>query len=61
MHNDDLSRATWRTSSYSGNSGNCVEVAVAESVVGVRDSTNRDSGVLVVSREEWRKFANALK
>ncbi|MGH3096557.1 MAG: DUF397 domain-containing protein [Streptosporangiales bacterium] len=26
----DFSRASWRTSSYSGNSGNCVQVAFAD-------------------------------
>lgn len=35
---NDLSHAQWLRSSYSSNSGNCVEVAVTESVVGVRDS-----------------------
>ena len=28
MHRHDLSRAVWRTSSYSGQNGACVEVAV---------------------------------
>ena len=29
METPDLSRAQWRTSSYSGSNSNCVEVAVA--------------------------------
>ena len=37
----DLSRAEWRKSSYSGQSGNCVEVARnLPGLVAVRDSKN---------------------
>ena len=61
MHSDDLSRTTWRKSSYSGNSGNCVEVAVTEAVVGVRDSKNRNGGALIVGCEQWQAFIKTLK
>jgi hypothetical protein len=61
MRNDDLSRATWRRSSYSGNSGNCVEIAIAKSVVRVRDSKNRNGGVLYVGIRDWNEFLCALK
>jgi len=35
---DDLPHAQWRKSTYSGNTGNCLEAAISDSVVGVRDS-----------------------
>ena len=37
----DLPRAQWRKASYSGNSGNCVEVADLGHAVAVRDSRSR--------------------
>ena len=38
VHDIDLSSAQWKKSSYSGNSGNCVEVADLGTVVVIRDS-----------------------
>lgn len=49
----DLSRAQWRKSSYSGNSGNCVEVADLGHDVAVRDSKDPYGPVLVIARDEW--------
>jgi Domain of unknown function (DUF397) len=58
----DLSRAEWRKSSYSGQSGNCVEVARnVPGLVAVRDSEEPDGEKLVVSRETWRAFLLALR
>lgn len=57
----DLSRAEWRKSSYSSQSGNCVEVARnLSSLVAVRDSKEPDGARLVVSRETWRVFLKGL-
>lgn len=61
MHSNDLTRATWRKSTYSGNSGNCVDVAVTELGVVVRDSKGPETGMLVVSRGEWRAFLATIK
>ena len=53
----DLSCAEWRKSSYSSQSGNCVEVARnLPGLVAVRDSKEPDAGRLVVSREAWQVF-----
>jgi hypothetical protein len=53
----DLSCAEWQKSSYSGQSGNCVEVARnLPGLVAVRDSKEPDIGRLVVSREAWQVF-----
>jgi hypothetical protein len=56
----DLSRAEWRKSSYSGNSGNCVEVADLGQAVAVRDSKDREEAVLMFPADEWRAFINRL-
>jgi hypothetical protein len=52
----DLARAQWRRSSYSGNTGNCVEVADLGNEVAVRDSKDPSGSVLVVSRYQWQRF-----
>jgi hypothetical protein len=58
----DLSRAEWRKSSYSGQSGNCVEVARdLPGLVAVRDSKEPGGAKLVVSREAWRMFIRAAR
>ena len=56
----DLSRAEWRKSSYSSQSGNCVEVARnLPGLVAIRDSKAPDGAKLMVSREAWRAFLKA--
>jgi hypothetical protein len=48
--------ATWRKSSHSDSSGNCVEVAEADAI-GVRDSKQDGHGpTLEFSPIAWRKF-----
>jgi hypothetical protein len=52
----------WRTSSYSGQNGDCVEVAGnLTGVVAVRDSKDRGGPVLVVGPDEWRVFTDGVK
>jgi Domain of unknown function (DUF397) len=51
----------WRTSTYSGSEGNCVEVADTARVVLVRDSTDRGGAVLTLSADTWRAFLGAIK
>lgn len=59
----DLSRATWRTSTYSnGSGGNCVEVALnLPGIAAVRDSKNRTGAVLAVSKRTWSEFIQTIK
>jgi hypothetical protein len=53
----DLSRAQWRWSSYSGNSGNCVEVVQLGNNVAVRDSSDHARGpVLIFEPDTWSAF-----
>jgi hypothetical protein len=47
----------WFKSSYSGSQGDsCVEVAVTEQAVLVRDSKDRNGPHLTVEREAWARF-----
>ena len=57
----DLSRAQWRKSSYSGNSGNCVEVAIAGSNVGIRDSNDPCGPMLILTLQMWQALVDVLK
>ncbi len=63
QHDDqpNLEPAVWRKSSYSGTSGNCVEVATnLPGLVAIRDSKDPDGPKLVVSVEEWREFIHRI-
>jgi len=57
----DLSRAQWRKSSYSGNTGNCVEVAILDGAAVVRDSKDQDGLKLFIKRGQWNAFIEFLK
>ena len=61
MHTSSLLNATWRKSTYSSANGTCVEVAVVEPVVGVRDSKKIDAGHLTVPAAEWATFLAAVR
>ena len=58
----DLSRAEWRKSSYSSQSGNCVEVARnLPRFVAVRDSKEPEGARLVVSMSAWQVFMTKVR
>ncbi|NEA89886.1 DUF397 domain-containing protein [Streptomyces sp. SID7958] len=51
------SELAWFKSSYSGTQGDdCVEVAVAEQAVHVRDSKDVTRSAFAVGREGWGRF-----
>ena len=55
-------RAAWRKSSYSGQSGDCIEVADGPpDTVGVRDSKNRDGPALLFTPGTWRTLLRRVK
>lgn len=59
----DLTRAEWRTASYSSvNGGNCVEVARnLPGIVAVRDSKDREGPALIFGTADWQAFTAGLK
>jgi Domain of unknown function (DUF397) len=67
MREPDLSRATWRKSSYSnGTGGSCVQIAVltdtpGEHDIAVRDSKDPQGPALTFTARHWRDFIAAIK
>ncbi|MGH3589203.1 MAG: DUF397 domain-containing protein [Pseudonocardia sp.] len=58
----DLHHATWRTSSYSNNGGECVEVADQSGFVLVRDSKlGAASPILTVTTAQWHALLTAIR
>jgi hypothetical protein len=57
----DLAQANWVKSSYSGNSGQCVEVARnLPGIVAVRDSKDPNGPALVFTPDEWVAFTRGI-
>ncbi|MFE7166964.1 DUF397 domain-containing protein [Streptomyces sp. NPDC057616] len=63
MRIPDLSKATWRKSSYSGGGGgNCLEVADGHPThIPVRDSKTPQGPVLTFRPQTWTAFVEDLK
>jgi Domain of unknown function (DUF397) len=62
MTSIDLSRATWRKSSYSSQNGACIEAADnLPGTVVVRDSKDPQGPVLGFSDHDWRAFVRQIK
>lgn len=69
MHASDLSRATWRKSSYSnGTGGSCVEITMLNAsasssrpAIAVRDSKDPHGPVLAFTATEWLDLTSRIK
>jgi hypothetical protein len=60
MH--DLRRAEWRTSTFSGGNGSCVEVASnLPGIIAVRDSKDRQGPALLFTPDEWTAFLAGVR
>ncbi|MEV4459756.1 DUF397 domain-containing protein [Microbispora sp. NPDC004025] len=55
-----ITESQWRISTRC-NGGNCVQVAILDGMVALRDSKNPGHGVLLYSPEEWRRFVASAK
>ena len=62
MSAPNIETATWRKSSYSGEGGDCVEVAAGfPGVLPVRDSKDLSGPKLAFDTQSWASFMMALK
>lgn len=58
----ELARVHWRKSSYSGTSGNCIEVAeLTDGARAVRDSKDPNGPALVFTPAEWAAFTAGVR
>ncbi|MFJ6460261.1 DUF397 domain-containing protein [Streptomyces sp. NPDC091387] len=57
----ELASTTWRKSSYSGQGGDCIEVAGLTTRTAVRDSKNPTGPALVLSDRAWAAFVAEAK
>ncbi|GAA2809932.1 DUF397 domain-containing protein [Kitasatospora sp. CM 4170] len=58
----DLSAARWRKSTFSGQGGQCVEVADGfTDVVPVRDSKDPHGPALIFPSAAWHSFVDAVR
>jgi predicted secreted Zn-dependent protease len=61
-HHQDLSRAAWRKSTYSGQDGNCVEIATnIAGLIAIRDSKNPAGPALNFAHSDWAAFIQGIK
>ncbi|KGI79289.1 hypothetical protein IL38_24475 [Actinopolyspora erythraea] len=62
MTPDSLADAVWRKSTRSNGTGACVDVGIAPSAAGVRDTKlGNESPTLAFTRSQWGSFLDALK
>ncbi|KPI01821.1 protein of unknown function DUF397 [Actinobacteria bacterium OK074] len=62
MSTHEFETATWRSSSYSGQTGDCVEVADGfPSVLPIRDSKTPEGPRLAFKSPAWSSFVTAVK
>ena len=58
----DLTGTVWRKASKSTeNGGDCIELAAADNLIGIRDSKDPNGPKLLVNRNEFGRFIEALK
>jgi hypothetical protein len=55
----------WRTSSYTGDQGNCVEIGHAGdqhgNVIAIRDTKSRRGGALLLTAVAWTEFRSEVR
>jgi hypothetical protein len=56
----DCVEVGWRASSYSANGGNCVEVLPGSEVL-IRDTKDREGGILTASATTWSELLSRLR
>ena len=51
----------WRVATYTGSSGDCVEVGDTDHAILVRDTKDRDGGTLTFTTTTWQVFTSSLR
>lgn len=61
MNEPEQDGIAWRTSSYSSNGGDCVEVGHRSANVLVRDTKDRPGGALTIAPTPWQALLTHLQ
>jgi hypothetical protein len=61
MPTPDQPDLSWRKSSHSGQTGNCVEVADARGVIAIRDSKHPEAGHLALPHDGFRRVIDQIR
>ena len=62
MPYSEFSNVTWRKSSHSASqTDQCVEIAIAGDLIGIRDSKDPGGPTCAISRTVWRSFVEFIK
>jgi uncharacterized protein DUF397 len=60
INTTNFDKASWRKSSRSAAATNCIEAAIVEQTIGVRDSQNPDKGILIFSSHQWQRLIHKV-
>lgn len=61
MATANVGELRWRKSSYSGNNGACVELAIlSDGRTAIRDSKNPNGGIVRLTKAEWAALRDTL-
>jgi Domain of unknown function (DUF397) len=60
INTTNFDKTSWRKSSRSAAATNCIEVAMGEKTIGVRDSRNPDKGILIFSPHQWKRLIKTV-
>lgn len=61
MSGIDIEALPWKTSTRTGANGNCVEVALTDDAIYVRDTKDRSVPPFKYTRAEWAAFIGGVK
>ncbi|MEV6494927.1 DUF397 domain-containing protein [Actinoplanes sp. NPDC051633] len=57
----NLDHLPWKTSTRSGSNGSCVEVAITDDAIYVRDTKDRSLAPHRYTKAEWAAFVGGVK
>ena len=60
MLKKNLTAVVWRKSSFSA-AGSCIEVAIQNDSILIRDTKNRSGGTISASSSAWQEFIQAIQ
>ena len=60
MNNNSGYDAAWRTAKDC-DGGQCVEIGAQDKIIMIRDSADREGGLIALGQQQWRDFVVTVK